>query len=122
MDLPEELPARGDPEKTAQILIALLDNAMRYTPRGGTITVLGRRMDDAVEASVEDTGPGIAPEHLPHLFDRFYRAEEARTRVGGGTGLGLSIGRDLAHAQEGALFAENVAGKGAVFRLRLRGS
>jgi signal transduction histidine kinase len=75
-----------------------------------------------VEASVGDTGPGISPEHLPRLFSRFYRTEEARTRAGGGTGLGLSIGRELAHAQGGGLDTENVTGKGAVFRLRLRGS
>jgi two-component system sensor histidine kinase BaeS len=67
---------------------------------------------------VTDTGPGIVPEHLPHVFDRFYRAEEARTRKGGGTGLGLAIARDLARAQYGELSAENAVG-GATFRLRL---
>jgi signal transduction histidine kinase len=68
---------------------------------------------------VTDTGPGIVPEHLPHVFDRFYRAEEARTRKGGGTGLGLAIARDLARAQDGELSAENAVGGGATFRLRL---
>jgi two-component system, OmpR family, sensor histidine kinase BaeS len=68
-----------------------------------------------------DTGPGIAPEHLPRVFDRFYRAESARSRreAGGGTGLGLAIARDLARAQGGDLAAEKVAGWGAVFRLSL---
>jgi signal transduction histidine kinase len=122
VEVPEELAVRGDPEKTAQVLAALLDNAMRYTPRGGTITVFGRPLDGWAEVSVMDTGPGISPEHLPRIFDRFYRAEEARTRAGGGTGLGLSIARDLARAQSGELTAENdgesKAG-GALFRLKL---
>jgi signal transduction histidine kinase len=117
--VPEQLPVRGDPERTSQILVALLDNAMRYTPKGGIITVSGRLLDGQAEASVEDTGPGIAPEHLPRVFDRFYRAEAARTRAGGGTGLGLSIARDLARAQCGDLSAENADGGGAHFRLKL---
>ncbi|MGB3684172.1 MAG: HAMP domain-containing sensor histidine kinase [Rubrobacteraceae bacterium] len=123
--VPEQLPAHGDPDRTAQILTALLDNAIRYTPKGGTITVSGQRLGDGVEARVEDTGPGISVGHLPHIFDRFYRAEEARTRAGGGTGLGLSIARDLAVAQKGDLSARNVADgaaegeSGAIFRLKL---
>ncbi len=123
VEVPDELPVRGDPERTAQILAALLDNAMRYTPKGGSVTVSGRLLDGRAEASVKDTGPGIPPEHLPRIFDRFYRAEVARTRKGGGTGLGLSIARDLARVQGGELTAENVSeGKagGALFRLRLR--
>jgi signal transduction histidine kinase len=119
VEVPDELPARGDPEKTGQILAALLDNAMRYTPKGGSITVSGRLLDGRAEANVTDTGPGIAAEHLPHIFDRFYRAEAARTRAGGGTGLGLSIARDLARAQDGDLLAGNVPDGGASFTLRL---
>ncbi len=124
VEVPDELPVRGDPERTSQILAALLDNAMRYTPKGGIITVSGRQLHDREEASVEDTGPGIPPEHLPRIFDRFYRAEEARTRAGGGSGLGLSINRDLARAQDGELTAENATGStdstsGAIFRLKL---
>jgi signal transduction histidine kinase len=119
VEVPDELPARGDPEKTGQILAALLDNAMRYTPKGGSITVSGRLLDGRAEANVTDTGSGIAAEHLPHIFDRFYRAEAARTRAGGGTGLGLSIARDLARAQDGDLLAGNVPDGGASFTLRL---
>ncbi len=123
IEVPGSLPARGDPERTAQVLAALLDNAVRYTPEGGTITVSGRNLDGGAEASVQDTGTGVPSEHLPRIFDRFYRAEEARTRAGGGTGLGLSIARDLARAQGGDLSAENTpkAGEsgGAIFRLRV---
>jgi signal transduction histidine kinase len=113
------LPVRGDPKRTGQILAVLLDNAVRFTPSGGRITVDGQLHDGWVEVSVRDTGPGIAPEHLPRIFDRFYRAEEARTRKSGGTGLGLAIARDLARAQKGDLQAENVKGGGTVFRLVL---
>jgi signal transduction histidine kinase len=113
------LEARGDPARTEQILAALLDNALRFTSPGGHITVTGSPANRRVEAVVRDSGFGIAPEHMPHIFDRFYRAEAARTREGGGTGLGLSIARDLARAQGGDLVAENAEGGGAVFRLWL---
>ena len=119
VEVPDDLPAYGDPDRTSQILAALLDNAVRYTPKGGTITVSGRSHDSLAEASVTDTGPGISPEHLPRVFDRFYRAEEARTRTGGGTGLGLSIAHDLAHAQDGELAVESAPARGASFTLRL---
>ena len=116
-----ELPSRGDPERTEQILAALLDNAVRFTPAGGTITVSGRRDGGTVAASVEDTGPGIPDAHLPRIFDRFYLSNEARTRGphGEGTGLGLAIARDLARAQGGELSAENVPQGGARFTLVL---
>ena len=117
---PSELLTRGDFKRTRQIIAVLLDNAVRFVPPGGSITVSGRLQDRWVEASVTDTGPGISPEHLPHLFDRFYRAEASRTRgTSGGTGLGLAIARELARAQDGDLVAENVEGRGATFRLRL---
>lgn len=121
ISLPEELPVRGDAARTGQILAALLDNAVRHTPKGGTVTVAGRTLDNVIEASVSDTGPGVPPEHLPRIFERFYRAEEARTRQGGGTGLGLAIARDLARAQRGDLIAGNNPGgePGAVFALTL---
>ena len=116
-----ELLARGDAKRTGQILAVLLDNAVRFAPAGGRIAVTVRSRDRLSEASVMDTGPGIAPEHLPRVFDRFYRAESARTRrgAGGGTGLGLAIARDLARAQGGVLTAEKEEGWGAVFRLSL---
>ena len=123
VDVPDLLPSCGDPERTGQILAALLDNAVRHTPKGGVVTVSGRTRDGQAEAIVEDTGPGIPPEHMERIFDRFYRAEEARTRAGGGTGLGLSIARDLARTQGGDLHAVTPQGAkghtGAVFRLRL---
>jgi signal transduction histidine kinase len=119
-----KLPARGDASRTGQILTALLDNALRFTPPGGTITVEGRIADKRVEATVTDTGPGIAPESLDLIFERFYRddahsAARSRGPSGGGTGLGLAIARDLARAQGGKLIAENAEGGGARFTLSL---
>jgi signal transduction histidine kinase len=117
---PDELLASGDPARTGQILAALLDNALRFTPPGGSVEVTARKQDGRVEATVTDTGPGVPPEHLPHIFERFYRAEAARSRAdGGGTGIGLAIAQDLARAQEGDLEAENAKDGGAVFRLKL---
>ncbi len=120
--VPGELGARGDAERTRQILAALLDNALRHTPPGGRVTVAGGQEGQRVQASVSDTGPGIAPEHLPRIFDRFYRAEAARTREGGGTGLGLTIARDLAVAQGGELTVESTEAEGARLHLKLPGS
>jgi len=121
ISLPRELPVRGDAARTGQILAALLDNAVRHTLQGGTVTVSGQALDGKAQISVSDTGPGVPPEHLPRIFERFYRAEEARTRKGGGTGLGLAIARDLARAQGGDLTATNGSGehRGAVFVLTL---
>ena len=119
-----KLPARGDAQRTGQILAALLDNALRFTPSEGTVTVEGHVADKRVVATITDTGPGIPPENLDRIFERFYRADThsaARTRgpSGGGTGLGLAIARDLARAQGGELTAENADGGGARFTLTL---
>jgi signal transduction histidine kinase len=121
LDPADGIPARGDAGRTEQILASLLDNALRFTPPGGLVTVEGHPRDGQALATVTDTGPGIPYEHLPRIFDRFYRAEAARTRgdAGGGTGLGLSIARDLARAQGGDLTAANLPNSGASFTLRL---
>jgi signal transduction histidine kinase len=119
-----KLPVRGDAPRTGQVLAALIDNALRFTPSGGIITVEGRIVDKRVEAAVADTGPGIDPESLNRIFERFYRADThsaARSRgpSGGGTGLGLAIARDLTRAQGGTLSAENTEEGGARFTLSL---
>ena len=122
-----KLPARGDAVRTGQTLAALLDNALRFTPPEGIITVEGEATDKRIRATVTDTGPGIPPESLDRIFERFYRADThsaARTRgpSGGGTGLGLAIARDLARAQGGGLIVENAPGGGARFTLALPSS
>jgi signal transduction histidine kinase len=116
-----KLLARGDAERTSQVLAALLDNALRHTPEGGLVTVECRYQDGSAEAEVRDSGPGIPPEHLRRVFDRFYRGEATHTRgeSARSTGLGLSIARGLVRAQGGDLTAENAEEGGALFRLRL---
>ena len=117
--VPGELPARGDPKRTEQILAVLLDNAVRFAPPGGSIDVSGLLIDGRTEATVADTGPGVPQEQLDRVFDRFYRTEASRSRgKGAGTGLGLAIARDLARAQGGDLVADG-ATEGARFRLLL---
>jgi len=118
---PAELPARGDAERASQVLAALLDNALRFTPEGGRVTVAGKRLDGRVEATVTDTGPGIAPQNLSRVFDRFYRADagsSVHARDGRGAGLGLTIARDLSRAQGGELDAHG-GGGGATLKLTL---
>lgn len=114
------LQANGDKGRTSQILAVLFDNAVRFTHPSGRITASGNLRDRWAEISVTDTGPGIPPEHLSRIFDRFYRGDAARTRAGGGTG--LAIARDLARAQDGRLTAESGKNDGATFRLRLPSS
>jgi signal transduction histidine kinase len=115
-------PARAvaDPDRLREILDNLLGNALRHTPRGGTVTVSTATVRDGVEVAVRDTGEGIAGEHLPHVFERFYRVDPARSRSTGGTGIGLTIARALAQAHGGDLrAASDGAGSGATFTLHL---
>ncbi len=122
--LPDELPAVfADPDRVDQILINLLTNALRYTPAAGTVTVRARDARgelDFVVVSVEDTGIGIEPEHLPHLFERFYRVDKSRARASGGSGVGLTIARHLVYAQGGEIWAASTGmGMGARFYFTL---
>lgn len=130
VDCSGKLPTLGDAERTGQILAALLDNALRFTPPGGEVSIIGSATNGHVTATVRDTGPGVPEDDLPRIFDRFYRADDAsRSRDGsnggnpnaetGGTGLGLSIARDLARAQNGSLEAINAPEGGASFVLFL---
>jgi signal transduction histidine kinase len=104
-----------DPQRIEQVLLNLLDNACRYTPPGGKIALSAYREDGAVHVSVRDGGPGIAPEDLPHIFERFYRGDKSRARSSGGTGLGLSIAKALIEAHGGRIWAENAPQGGACF-------
>ncbi len=112
-----------DPERIGQVLANLLDNALRHTPPGGTVTLSCRRIDSWIELQVADTGVGVAAEHLPHLFDRFYRADAARDRVHGGSGIGLAIAKALVEGHGGGIFAVSAgAGRGTTFTVRLPGA
>jgi len=107
-----------DPKRIRQVMANLIGNAVHHTPSDGEITVDVRRVGDEVELCVSDTGPGILEEDLPHLFERFYRGDPARTRVGG-TGLGLAIVKQWVEAHGGRIWAENRVAGGARFTLRL---
>ncbi len=113
----------GEPDRLKQVMLNLVDNAIRHTPAGGEITVSA--MDDPkrgeVRIQVRDTGPGIDPKDLPHIFDRFYRGDASRARTTGNTGLGLAIARAIVEAHSGSITAESVPGEGATFRVALPG-
>jgi len=102
----------ADPDALRQVLSNLLDNALRYTPPGGRITVRAGRRDGGIALSVEDTGAGITSDHLPRIFERFYRADPGRSREEGGTGLGLAIVKHLVEAHHGQVQAESQVGRG----------
>jgi signal transduction histidine kinase len=112
-------PVWGDPDRLRQLLLILLDNALRYTPAGGSVAVAWWGEPGAVVFEVADTGPGIAPEHLPRLFDRFYRVDKARSRELGGSGLGLAIAEAIARAHGGELSVRSAPDAGTTFRLTL---
>ena len=97
----------------------LLDNAITHTPEDGRVTVSAHATVGAVIVAVADTGSGIAPEDLPRLFDRFYRADPSRARSTGGTGLGLTIARRIVEAYGGSITAESTVGQGSRFMVRL---
>ncbi len=105
----------GDGEALRQVLLVLLDNALKHTPGEATITLTTSRDNGQVTIEVSDNGPGIKPEHLPHLFDRFYRGDTARSSPG--AGLGLAIAAELAQAQGGSLTVNSQVGHGSTFTL-----
>lgn len=102
----------ADPVRLRQVLIILLDNALRHTPPGGTIRLEARREGRHVHLIVADSGSGIAPEHLPHVFERFYQVDGARSDRHGGSGLGLAIARALITSQQGTIWLESREGEG----------
>ncbi len=116
-----DLRVLADPDRLTQILTNLLTNALRYTPAGGRVWVTCRRVGHEVEICVADTGIGISKEALPHIFERFYRADPARSRQHGeGSGIGLTVVRHLVEAQNGRVWVESEGeGKGSRFYLRL---
>jgi signal transduction histidine kinase len=120
IDQQEDLSIMGDVYRLSQLLENLIDNAIKYTPEGGTITLSLFRDGDWALMEVADTGVGIAPEHLPHVFDRFYRVDKARTRARGGSGLGLAIVRGIAEQHGGKVTVTSDSGKGSTFTVWLK--
>jgi two-component system phosphate regulon sensor histidine kinase PhoR len=114
LECPEDLPpVSADPTRMEQVLVNLLHNAIKFTPPGGKITVSAYHEGANVIIFVKDTGVGIAPDALPRIFERFYKADRARS--GGGTGLGLSIARHLVEAHGGRIWAESMVNQGSIF-------
>jgi len=112
----EGLPTlRADSQKLHQVMINLLNNAISYTPEGGSITVEAGQVPEGVEVSVSDNGIGIPPDDLPRIFERFYRVDKGRSRELGGTGLGLSIVKHIVEAHNGHVRVESKPGKGSRF-------
>jgi len=108
-----------DPLKISQVCENLLDNALKYTPRGSTIAVSARALGGEITVSVRDNGPGIPDADLPHIFERFYRVDKGRSRDKGGTGLGLSIVKHIVQLHGGRVWVESELGKGTVFHFTL---
>jgi signal transduction histidine kinase len=109
----------GDSQRLTQVLLNLLTNALEHTPTGGRVTTDAHQVEREVQVSVRDTGEGIPGEDLPHIFERFYRADEARSPETGSSGLGLSIARSLVEAHGGRIWAESVEGAGSTFTFAL---
>lgn len=116
----DEAPCRIDPDKIKQVVLNLFHNAVQHTSaETGRIEITLSRAGNQAELSVMDNGPGIQPEHLPHVFERFYRSESSRTRRSGGAGLGLSISKSLVEAHGGKIRVDSRPGEGSVFRILL---
>ena len=109
----------GDQLKLRQLLVNLLTNAIRYTSAGGKVNLTVKNVEAGVEIAVADTGIGIPAEDIPRIFDRFYRADKARSRQYGGSGLGLSIVKSIVNSHEGTIKVDSVVGEGSVFKVIL---
>jgi len=120
VSIPPDLPLIcADPERVTQILRNLLHNAITHTSSPGEISITASRSQTWVHVSVQDTGTGIAPEHLPYLFERFYRADPSRSRATGGTGLGLAVVKQMVQAHGGQITVASQKGKGTCFTFTL---
>ncbi len=112
VDLPGSFPVQGDADRLRQLFFNLLDNAIKYTPPGGTVAVQGESSHGQIRIAVDDSGIGIPADHLPHVFERFYRVDPARSPEIEGSGLGLAICRSIAEAHGGRLGIDSGSGSG----------
>jgi heavy metal sensor kinase len=119
IDAPESLIVSGDKVKLRQLFINILENAVRYTSADGAVSVSLVKKEENALATISDTGIGIPPEHLQHIFERFYRVDKARSRADGGVGLGLAIAKIIAESHKGHITVESEVGKGTVFTVSI---
>jgi two-component system, OmpR family, sensor histidine kinase BaeS len=118
--VPSDLPlVEADPSRIGQVLRNLINNAITHTPSGGKVTISANTTEGTVEVQVQDTGTGIQPAHLQHIFDRFYRADGSRARSTGGAGLGLAIVKQLVELHGGQVRATSTPGQGSTFSFTL---
>ena len=115
----EHLEALGDAQALEQVLINLVENGVKYTPKGGRLLLRAQAVSDKVRIEVHDNGPGIAPEHRPRIFERFYRVDPGRSKEMGGTGLGLAIVKHLVGAMNGEVGMDPVEPNGSTFWVEL---
>ena len=115
----EDLIVRGDKVKLKQLFLNLLDNAIRYTPSAGTVSISVAKEGETAVVTIRDTGIGIPKEHIPHIFERFYRMDKARSRTEGGAGLGLSICQHIVEVHSGRIEVESQVGQGSTFSVFL---
>jgi two-component system, OmpR family, phosphate regulon sensor histidine kinase PhoR len=118
-EVPEKTIVSADLVRLEQMLTNLVDNAIKFNRQGGKVTVGFEKNDERCVISVSDTGEGILPEHSERIFERFYRADRARSREIGGTGLGLAIVKHLARVHNGEVFVNSILGTGTTFRIEL---
>lgn len=115
-NIPKKIsPVLADEARIAQVLLNLIDNAIKYTRDGGNIVISADEKDGFIKVNIADTGCGIAQEHIPRLFERFYRVDKSRSRELGGTGLGLAIVKHIIQAHQGKVFVQSTMGQGSVF-------
>jgi signal transduction histidine kinase len=122
VESPEDLPpVHADPDRISQVFGNLVENALRHTPHDGKVLLRLEPAEtgEAVRATITDTGPGIPEEHLPNVFERFYRADRTRSRASGGSGIGLAVVRQLVEAHGGRVWVESPPGEGASFVMLL---
>jgi heavy metal sensor kinase len=117
-DLPRSLPILGDRDRLLELFLNLLENALVHAP-GSQVDVRAQPNGETIVVTISDTGPGIPEEHVPHLFERFYRADQVRGRSSGGSGLGLAIAQEIAHAHGGDISVRSERGKGTTFSVQL---
>ncbi|MFZ5818337.1 MAG: sensor histidine kinase [Chloroflexota bacterium] len=120
LDIASGLPmVELDPGRMTQVLSNVMDNALRHTPKGGSVTLAARQAGSSLELSVRDSGPGVSPEEAGRIFDRFYRADASRQREDGGSGLGLAIAKSIVQAHDGQMWAESAPGQGLTVFIHL---
>ena len=115
----DDVPFHGDEELVRRMVMNLIDNAIRYTPAGGSVTAALESSGGDIAIRIRDTGTGIAPEAVPHVFERFYRGDKARSREDGGFGLGLAIVKWIAESHKGAVDLASTPGEGSTFTVTL---